>query len=177
MATKPTLHPSWTAQLKKRLNRLRQADQLPRVAVVGFGNELNGDDAAGIVFARALATRLAGQTRLLVIDAGIAPENQTGPLRDFGPDLVLFVDAAHMAEEPGTVRLLDWQDTTGLSASTHTLPPYVIAKYLTAEIGCEVALLGIQPFSNQINTLVSPLMQQIVNATVQTLIGVLTDSQ
>jgi hydrogenase 3 maturation protease len=113
--------------------------------VVGIGHELRGDDAAGIAVARALRPRVAAHEQVLVIDAGPAPENFTGPLRRFDPDLVLLVDAAQMNETAGTVRWLACRETAGLSASTHTLPPYVLAGYLTAELGCEVALLGIQP--------------------------------
>jgi Ni,Fe-hydrogenase maturation factor len=32
-----------------------------------------------------------------------------------------------------------------MSASTHTLPPSVLATLLSADIGCRVSLLGIQP--------------------------------
>ena len=37
------------------------------------------------------------------MEAGPAPENFTGPLRRFRPDLVLLVDAAQMDAEPGTI--------------------------------------------------------------------------
>ena len=89
--------------------------------------------------------RPAGAPVLLVVDAGPAPENQTGSLRRFAPDLVILVDAARMDAAPGVVRWLAWQETIGLAGSTHTLPPATLATYLTGELGCEVALLGIQP--------------------------------
>jgi len=54
------------------------------------------------------------------------------------------------------------------------LPPYVLAKFLTAELGCEVALLGIQPFSNGVDAPLSPGMQQVVGAVVDMLYGALT---
>ena len=115
--------------------------------------------------ARRLAARLgaaAGAGRpphapaLLILDAGPAPENQTGPLRRFGPDLVVLVDAARMEEPPGTLRWLPWQETVGLPGSTHTLPAALLARYLTAEIGCEVALLGIQPLGTEMGRPASP---------------------
>ena len=82
---------------------------------------------------------------LLVLDGGLAPENLTGAIRRFAPDLVLLVDAAEMGEPAGTVRWLSWQDTTGVSAATHALPPYMVAQFLVSELACEVALVGIQP--------------------------------
>ncbi len=53
------------------------------------------------------------------------PENCTGAVLRFAPDLVVLVDAAEMGEAPATIRWLDWQETTGLSASPPTLPPPV----------------------------------------------------
>ena len=127
--------PSWESSLHQKLaQRCRAARpgrrcDPPRIAIVGIGHQLRGDDAAGVMAARALK-QLYGQVpdrRLLVVDAGPAPENCTGPLRRFDPDLVILIDAAEMNEAPGTIRWLAWQETSGLSASTHTLPPYVLA--------------------------------------------------
>lgn len=140
---------------------------------MGVGHELNGDDVAGLLVVRALESRLAAQDRLFVLDAGAAPENQTGALRVFKPDLVLMVDAAQMNESPGTVRWLDWRDTTGISASTHTLPPYMLATFITAEFGCEMALIGIQPASNLVDSPVSPVVSQAVADIVDELTGTL----
>ncbi len=141
---------------------------------MGVGHPLNGDDAAGIAIARALIEALPAHDRVRVLEAGSAPENQTGPLRAFGPDLVVFIDAAQMDAEPGAVRWLDWRDTSGLSASTHTLPPYVLAKFLVAELGCEVALLGIQPARNVVGAPLTDTMQRAVESVTAALVAALT---
>lgn len=124
-----------------------------RVAILGIGNELNGDDAAGVRVVRELAARLPATPGVLLIDGGIAPENFTGPLRRFRPDLVIEIDAALLDEPPGTTRAIDWREADGLSASTHTLPPSVLASYLVSETGCEVRLIGIQPARSAGDTL------------------------
>jgi hydrogenase 3 maturation protease len=124
---------------------LRIGNASARVAVLGIGNEFSGDDAIGVRIARELASRLGPQPDRLVLDGGTAPENFTGPLRRFQPDLVLLVDAAHIGDEPGAVAWLDWQQTDGLSGSTHTLPPSVLAQFLVGELACRLALLVIQP--------------------------------
>ena len=117
---------------------------------------------------RTLEPWFVGKDRFLVIEAGLAPENFSGNLRRFEPDLVLLVDAAQMNETPGTIRWLDWQETSGLSASTHTLPPYILSKYLTHELKCQVALLGIQPenmdFGAPLSARVSEAVESIVKA-------------
>jgi len=132
--------------------QLARADRSPRVAVLGIGNTLNGDDAAGVVIVRRLAATLPPRPDLLLLESGSAPENETGTLRRFAPDLVLFLDAAQMGAPPGTVRWVPFDALTGLSASTHTLPLSLLATYLRAELGCQVALLGVQPACNEIGT-------------------------
>ncbi len=103
---------------------------------------------------------------VLVIEGGPAPENHTGPIRRFAPDLVILVDAAHLEEAPGAIRWLDWQDLAGLSASTHTLPPSILARYLTLELGCRVALVGIQPQQTDLGAPLSTAVEAAVDEVV-----------
>ena len=134
-----------------------------RVAVLGVGNTMRGDDGAGILVARALAARLTDAPDVLVIDGSTAPENFTGPLRRFRPDLVIEIDAAHLEQPPGTVAWVDWRDADGMSASTHTLPPSVLATFLSAELGCRVSLLGIQPATLEMGCGLSPEVAEAVH--------------
>ena len=129
-----------------------------------MGNTLNGDDAAGVRVAQSLLRReRAGRfpRPVLILEAGLAPENVTGAVRRFAPDLVILVDAAEMGDAPGTIRWLDWQDTTGVTGATHALPPSMVAQYLVAELSCQVALIGIQ---RQDNTFGSPLTPSVRRA-------------
>jgi hydrogenase 3 maturation protease len=162
--------PSWQASLSQRIKGNEAHGSVPRIAMVGMGHELRGDDAAGLAVARALRTALEGNEHWLVIDAGAAPENQTGPLRRFKPDVVLLVDAAQMDEAPGTVCWLSWNETGGISASTHSLSPRVLARFLMGELGCEVDLLGIQPANNAIDTRLSPEVAEAVAAIVDNVV-------
>jgi hydrogenase 3 maturation protease len=141
-----------------------------RVAVVGVGNTMRGDDGAGILVVRALAARLQDAPEVLLIDGSTAPENFTGPLRRFRPDLVIEIDAAHLEQPAGTVAWVDWRDADGMSASTHTLPPSVLARFLSTDLGCQVSLLGIQPATLEMGCSLSPE----VEAAVVRLTGALT---
>ena len=154
---------SWDVLLGEQLGRLRKTTASPRVAVLGIGHELQGDDAAGVLIARHLQSLLGPSEERLILCAGPAPENCTGALRRFEPDLVLMIDAAQMDEAPGTVRLISCQDVTGIGASTHTLPLHILVKYLTSELGCEITLLGIQPAFVEFGEM-SPLMLKVVPA-------------
>ena len=40
----------------------------------------------------------------------------------------------------------------------------MLAQFLVSELGCEVALLGIQPASNQVDAPLSPVVEDAVDA-------------
>jgi hydrogenase 3 maturation protease len=145
-----------------------------RVAIVGVGNELSGDDAAGILVTRELSLILNAQKtksssrhlEFLLIDAGLAPEAFTGPLRRFQPDLVVIIDAAELGEAPGSIGWWEWTMVEGMSGSTHSLPPSVFAEFLIREFGCQVVVVGIQPsqieFDQDVSTEVIKAVNQVV---------------
>lgn len=108
---------------------------------------MNGDDAAGVLVVRSLQVICEKRNDLLLVEGGIAPENFSGQLRRFKPDLVLMVDAADFGGEPGEVSWIEPGQIDGFSASTHSLPPSMLADFLVHEIGCEVCFLGIQAVS------------------------------
>jgi hydrogenase 3 maturation protease len=167
----------WHKPLRQMLRKLRRADRVVRVAVVGIGHELRGDDAAGVILSQSLERLIAGYEEILVIAAGSSPENCTAQLRRFDPDCVLLLDAAQMGEKPGTVRWLSWQSASGVSATTHTLPLSLIGSYLSKELDCEVALLGIQPASIKIGTPLSPAVQTSVEALAEILANILSEGK
>jgi hydrogenase 3 maturation protease len=137
-----------------------------RVAIVGIGNELAGDDGVGMHVVRALGARAGARPDLLVLETGTAPENFTGPLRRFGPTVTILVDAADLGERPGAVAWADWQASDGFSASTHTLPPSVFARYLIEALGSRVLLLGIQPEALDFGQPPSPAVEAAVEPAV-----------
>lgn len=158
---------SWNRSLNKLLER--STAQPARIAILGIGNPLRSDDAAGVLIAREL-----GKSRLIqdldyvrVWDTGHAPENITADLRRFSPGIVLLVDAAQMDEAPGTIRWIDVEDLDGLSASTHTMPLSLLAKYLTLELDCDVKLLGIQPRCNEFGDTISTEVRLAVDEVVK----------
>jgi hydrogenase 3 maturation protease len=168
---------SWRAALEAALGRLGAGGQAspPRVAVVGMGQALRGDDGFGCAVAAALQPAAARCPDLLVLDGGPAPENQTGALRRFGPALVIFVDAAQLDAAPGTVRWLPWEQTAGLSNSTHALPIALVARYLSGSLGCEIGLLGIQPEAMTFGAPLTPAVAAAAEAVTAALLAVLLE--
>ena len=156
---------TWQTTLSLRLRqRISESGRSPRVAVLGIGNVMRSDDAAGMLVARALSQRECARDNdhLLALEAGPAPENRTAELRKFAPDLVLLIDAADMGKAPGAVEWISEDEIDGMSASTHSLPLSMLAKFLTLDLGCKVMLLGIQAASNEVGETVSPKVLQAV---------------
>ena len=68
-----------------------------KLAIIGVGNSLKGDDFAGSLVAKRLMSRFnEAAHRILVLDAEDAPENFTEKIRAFGADTVIFIDSAVM---------------------------------------------------------------------------------
>lgn len=167
---------SWIESLNSLLTSLPEASDRPaRLALLGIGNELNGDDAAGVLITRRLIALLPRREHLLVLEAGLAPENFTGPLRRFRPELVLLVDAGDFGGQPGEVDLIDWKEAHGFSASTHTLPPAVLAGYLSFELHCEIAILAVQAARTEFDTPPSPEVEQGIASVVSGLLTILKE--
>jgi hydrogenase 3 maturation protease len=146
MEKKKTSSSYWKTQLREKLKLLADNSD-SRLAVLGIGNELNGDDSAGNWVARKLSERLKSQPNLLIMDCGAIPENASGPLRRFCPDMILMVDAADLVEDPGTIQFVELDQVRGFSASSHSLPLSVLGRFLMEEFHCEIALCCIQPQS------------------------------
>ena len=163
---------TWKASLSLLLNQLaNKSTKRLRIAILGVGNQFRSDDGVGVLIARGLSERECARDtdHLLVIEAGHAPENTTGALRTFSPDLVLIMDAAEIGEEPGSIQRIPEESIDGMSASTHSLPLSMLARYLTLELNCTVTLLGIQPGSNDVGERVSPEVLQAVHEVVEEL--------
>ena len=155
---------SWQDSLRRNLAQSKGGTRLPRTCLVGVGSDLRGDDSAGLWVARALLQdgRVARAERLLIVEGGPAPENHTGQLRAFRPELVLLVDAAHLDEPPGTIQWIPLDAIDGMSASSHSLPLSMLARYLTLELSCDVAIIGIQPAQNELDSALSAPVQAAV---------------
>ena len=165
---------SWSRQLRQALSRLDARNhvdaisgQLPRVAFVGIGNEFNADDCVGPLIARKLAAKLKPRENVLILDAGTAPENFSGTLRKFQPDLVVLIDAVDMGQPVGTIAWLSWDAVEGMDAFTHGLPPAVLGAFLRQELGCQVGLIGIQPASLTFDQPPDPQVRAGINIVVR----------
>ncbi|MDR0843206.1 MAG: hydrogenase 3 maturation endopeptidase HyCI [Acidobacteriota bacterium] len=139
--------------LPKPDGKAPEIPQFPKIAFVGIGSELRGDDAVGVVIVNRLAElqssadlggSLAGY---LFINGGSAPENILGEVKAFQPEIIVFIDAAVLGQAPGAVRLIDTREEkiSGISFCTHSLPLTIIANYIRQCLPCEIFVIGIEP--------------------------------
>ncbi len=116
-----------------------------QIAILGIGNEFNGDDSLGVGAAKMLKKALLNIDGVEVLASGTCPENFTGLLRRLSPTHVLLIDAVESREKAGTIRLVNSNEIEEVMPSTHSLPLYMLVKYIEQELGAKAVVLGIQP--------------------------------
>ncbi len=140
------MHSYLNEQLNQALtNHLANKNDLPRLTILGIGNELNGDDAAGVLIVKYLKKKLPIFGQFQLIEGSIAPENYSGVIRKFNPDWIWLIDAAVFGENPGCVQLFDPLRIKTLATNTHRLSPDVLISFLQLDTHAEAFLIGIQP--------------------------------
>jgi len=124
--------------------------------VLGIGNRLGGDDAAGTCVVdmlnpalRALSSgrhrdKALFPTEIMAIDAGTVPESFTSVIRQHRPDLLILVDAADMGLPPGSLRIIAPEKISVLSFSTHHMPLSMFISYIKEFCG-KILCVGVQP--------------------------------
>jgi len=129
--------------------------------VVGIGNPCRGDDGAGSIVAR----KISDASGVQVIDAQDVPENYVCQVADRRPDTVVLIDCVDLKATPGSVALLEKDQTACYWPSTHRLPICVLMNYLERETHARVFLVAIQPrqtaFSEPMSAAVSSSVEVI----------------
>jgi len=142
--------------------------QAARIVVCGIGNDLRGDDAAGVLCLRLLERRVAsagpGPRAVLFIDSGETPESETARIRAFRPDLVILIDAARSGRTPGDVFLVEKEAIADEDVSTHRISLALLVRFIEESIGARVLFLGIEPESTEPDTAVSESVLKAVEA-------------
>ncbi|MGD0782747.1 MAG: hydrogenase 3 maturation endopeptidase HyCI [Candidatus Aminicenantales bacterium] len=148
----------WKARLASEIRGLR------KLAVLGVGNPDKGDDGAGPLCAGLLGRRAAGRAskRLLVIDGRDVPESQTGPIRRFGPDLTVIVDAAVGGQTPGTIFIIEKAGISDNEVSTHRISLLYLVSYLEESIGSRALVIGVEPGTLKEGAPMTPAVKKAV---------------
>jgi hydrogenase 3 maturation protease len=131
--------------------------------VLGIGNRLGGDDAAGAYLVQELHRRLKKAASpppdITAIDAATAPESYTSIIRRERPALLILVDAADMGLSPGSIRIIPPQKISTSSFSTHQMPLSAFMAYVS-EFCEHVVLIGVQPGNAEAGSKISATVRQ-----------------
>ena len=146
-------------------SHLAKNNLLPKLVILGIGNEINGDDAAGVLIVQTLKKAISNSDQVKLIDASIAPENYTGVIRDFSPDWIWIFDAAGMDRQPGTLQLIDLDLVASQGANTHRIAPTMFMSYLQLELNFQTFFFGIQPNSVEPFSVVSSPVKRTIQTT------------
>ena len=111
------------------------------VVVMGIGNPLRGDDAAGSLAAR----RIEALPGVCVIDAQDVPEEFLVRVVDEHPKTVVLIDSVDMDSAPGSVAFLDRDQIATYWPGTHRMPVSTLMEVLEQETRARVIGIGIQP--------------------------------
>jgi hydrogenase 3 maturation protease len=134
--------------------------------VLGIGNRLGGDDAAGTCVIDELSRRRQPAkapplTKIMTIDAGTAPESYTSVMRQHRPDLLILVDAADMGLPAGALRIITPAKISVLSFTTHSMPLSMFISYVEKFCG-KVVLVGVQPEQTETGQRISDAVRKSV---------------
>jgi len=141
-------------QLFEELNKLRDS----ATVIVGVGNTLKGDDAAGPLVCR----QLGGKVRAELIDAGTVPENYIQTIIKKAPQNLLIIDAVDFGARPGTINIFKPEQLNSSAFSTHTLSPRLFAEMVCKDIDADVYFVGIQPAQTQLGESQSAQVSQAI---------------
>ncbi len=141
----------------------KELDTFKRLVVLGIGNELRGDDIAGVLVVKKLKRSLKDLKNVLIINCGTAPENFLSKVKAFSPSHVLVIDAIDFKGEPGSVTLYEAEKEMIESISTHRLSVSLVRAYLEESgLKTKFFLIGIQPQNILLGTRISHEVNEAV---------------
>jgi hydrogenase 3 maturation protease len=148
--------------------------QMSGTIVLGIGNPLTGDDAAGpylvdMLKQRQHKTKTLRPAEITAIDAGTAPESYTSVIRQHSPELLILVDAADMGLPPGALRTIPPDKISVLSFSTHHMPLSMFISYVE-EFCSKVLLIGVQPERTELGKQLSEAVRKSVKELVEAIL-------
>ena len=134
--------------------------------ILAVGNTMMGDDGAGPLLAEMLEQNPIDGW--IAVDGGSAPENAVHTVREYQPERVLVVDAAEIALEAGSIRVIDPDSIAEMFImSTHSLPLNFVIDELKTFVP-EVIFVGIQPaivaFSFPMTEMVTDAVKKVYDA-------------
>lgn len=118
-----------------------------KILILGVGNSMKQDDGAGPALISELKIKSEKlKMKVELLDAGTAPENYAGKIKQIRPDTLLIVDAVDFGEAPGRVKVVRAEEIGIQSLSTHNISMKTFVGFLKGDLpALGVWVIGIQP--------------------------------
>lgn len=133
-------HANLKSAIKKRI--------VGKVAIVGIGNIMRGDDGLGPKFIDILKAKA---TKVSLFDCGTAPENYIFRILSTSCDTIALIDAADLGIAPGGVKVFDLDEISNVSFSAHNPSPRLFTDLLkTGKENLNIFVVTVQPKSSNL---------------------------
>ena len=167
--------------MKNLATELKQKlDNASKVAVLGIGSDLRGDDIAGIIAAKQIEKNIKQKKprpKVKFFIGATAPENLTGEIKKYQPSHLVIIDSVHSNVPPGQITIMDPEHLDEVSFFTHKLPVKLMVDYLLQFCKCAVLIIGIQPKDITVDSSVSKEVRQAVKKLSETIAKILSAKQ
>jgi hydrogenase maturation protease len=135
----------------------------PTTAIVCVGNELCGDDIAGVEIAR----RLKDAVPWDVYDVQTVPESFLMRIISRDPESLLLVDALDFGAPVGSVEIIQAESVGGQGPGTHGPAPLAFLEIFRMMHPCPRAVLGIQPGTGEIGSEMTEPVRSAIDMVVE----------
>ncbi|NOX71075.1 MAG: hydrogenase 3 maturation endopeptidase HyCI [Candidatus Micrarchaeota archaeon] len=125
-----------------------------KIAIIGVGNDMKGDDGIGPLVAERFFEKVK-DAHDTILTKTYAPENIIGKIISFDPDVVVVFDAAIFGGAPGECRLIEREELTTFSMSTHNAPLGIFFEIIKESSKATIYLIGIQVESTHFGNKIS----------------------
>ncbi len=136
-----------------------------RLAIMGIGNPLRGDDGVGVEIVNQLTNKVPECVKL--INCEMVPENFLSEIEAYQPTHMLIIDAAELKAKSGETRLILPEKMVGTAFSTHIIPLLFLAGIINEVVKSKILVLGIQPYSTGFGEELSPELQMATKKIVE----------
>ena len=148
-----------------------------RAVVLGIGNTILTDEAAGVRVVEALERGYALPANVLAIDGGTSGMEMIEDLSDL--DFLIVVDVVKTGAAPGTVVKIDGADIpvffrSKLSPHQIALPDVLASLELLGTMPKEIVVLGVEPISLELGMEMTTTVAERIPQLVGMVVGELT---
>ena len=157
------------------------------LVILGIGNDIRGDDGLGPYIIEELSRKkeeiqensdidsIFDLNCLFLINGGSVPQNLTSKIKSYDPSHVILIDASLMNKEPGDIEIVNKENISNVSISTHSMSLAYLIKFLELEKPFEILFIGIEPEIMDLSFELSDKIQKASDDLVEILFSVILD--